>query len=879
VRPARTFARLLLRCYPRAFRDRFGAEFVAFAEARARETRPGAWALALVLDVARSAPAAHAHARAVRAPRLEAPPPENVMDTLRHDLRFALRTAVRRPGFAAVVALTLALGIGATAAIFSVVNAVLLQTLPWPAADRLVALDGETPNGPTGLSYPDFEALRAVRGFEEVGVIRGQSVNLTGVERPERLYGLFVSASTLRLLGAVPALGRTFTDAETEPATRAAVAILADETWRARFGADPSVVGRTITLNGQPFTVVGVAPKGLATPFGETEVWLPIAYYPNAGGLERGAQSLSAYARLKPGVSRATAAAQAASVARALAAQYPQSNAGLGVRVQDLKESLVGDARSPLRLLLAAVGVLLLIACLNVANLQLARAVGRQRETALRAAIGATGSRLARGLLAECLVLAALGGVLGLALGRGLLAVLVRTVGADLPAFGGVAMDARVLGVAALATVGAALLTAVAPVWRATRRGSAAAGLGARDSSAARGAARGRSALVVAQMALSVMLLATAGLLARSLAALRQVDPGFDPRDLLTLEFRLPPTKYDAPAKIAVTFERMLAEVRAAPGVSAAALVRAVPLGGNVERYPAAFDGRPMEDPARALSVHVNVVSEGYFATMRLPLRAGRDFDTHDAAGAPRVVVVNETLARRVWPGASALGRRVRLANWPDEWATVVGVAAGAKHTTLTEPVEPQVYVPYRQQPLIFTGVVARTAGDPEARAEAVRRAIWRVDPDQPVWRVRPMTAVLGDALGHARALARLTAAFALVALTLAAVGVFGVTSFLVAQRRREMGIRIALGARRAQVTTLVVGHGARLVAAALLLGGAGALATGRLVAGELYGVGPHDAATLAAVAAVLGVVALGACWLPARRAGRVDPRVTLGGE
>ncbi len=881
-----TLFRGALRCYPPEFRDRFGDEFVAFAEARREESAyHGAigalrfWG-ALALDVARSAPPARLRALGDRVSGVPhpSPPPDDRMGTLRSDLRLALRTLARRPGFTAVVAFTLALGIGANTAIFGIVDPVLFRPLPLPHAERLVVVQGiDADGGPSGVSYPEFVDLRAgVRAFEELGAMRAQSVNLTGVERPDRLYGMFATASVLRLVGAGAAVGRPLSDAETEFGTRAPVAMLSHDAWRARFGRDPGVVGRTVTLNGLPFTVIGVVDSAATVPaFGSPDVWLPLPYYPNAQGLERGDRSMALVGRLRGGVTLATADAQAAGVMRVEAERYPETNARTSARVAALKEYLVGDVRQPLALVMGAVGVLLLIACLNVANLQLARAIARARETATRAALGASRARLARQLLTESMVLAALGGALGVALGHALLALLVKTVGDALPPLvaGRFAIDARVLAAAAVATAGSGALAGLLPLWQASRGG--AFGLGARDASASREAMRGRSALVVGQMALSVVLLATAGLLAHSLLELRRVRPGFDPANLLTFEFRLPAAKYDAPEKIAGMFARTIESIRAVPGARSAALVRAVPFGGNMETAPTAFDGRAVDDPAHALAVHVNVVSDGYFATIGLPLRLGRDFDARDDARAPMVAVVSEELARRAWPGQSPLGRRLRAEGWP-EWATVVGVVAGAKHLTLAEALRPQVYVHFRQRPLIFTSVVVRTTGDPMALAESVRRAVWRVDPDQPMWKVRSMETMLAGSVGGARALAAVTTTFALAALALAAVGVFGVMSFAVAQRRRELGIRLALGARAAQVTAMVVRHGLRLTAVALTLGLAGALGAGRLLAGQLYGVSPTDPATLAAVAGVLALVMVLACWVPARRAGRVDPKASL---
>ncbi|MFL5580800.1 MAG: ABC transporter permease [Gemmatimonadaceae bacterium] len=875
----RAVLRLLLRAYSPTFRERFGEEFVAFALARRAEARGrplGAlrfWA-ALAADVARTAPAERVEARRTPTPQ---GPAEDTVVTFVNDLHFAARAMRRRPGFTAVVAATLALGIGATTAVFSVVNAVLLQRLPWPHAERMVAISGQSPEGSdVGMSYPDYLLVRdGAAAFELVGATRNQSVTLAGVERPDRLTGAFATATALRLFGATVAVGRAFTDAESEIATRAPVAVLSHEAWATRFGSDPTIVGRAVRFNGLPFTIVGVTGPNVQTPSGSPDVWLPLPYYPNAGGLERGDRSMFVVGRLRPRATLLAAREQTDAILRRAAAEFPETNRGIGGSVTDLKELIVGGARPSLVVVLAAVATLLLIACLNVANLQLARAVAREREIAVRAALGASASRIVRQLLTESLAMAVLGGALGLALGAVLLRVLVRGAAASLPAFGEIRLDGRALAASVIATLLAGAVAGLLPAWRATR--ARLGGLGARGS-VGRGAMRARRALVVGQTALSVVLLAVAGLLGRSLVALQQVRPGFEASHLLTFQFRLPATKYDSPEKISRMFERTLGELRAIPGVTGAALVRGAPFDQGASRIAAAFDGRPLDDPARALQVDVNIVSDGYFATMGMPLRAGRDLSPRDDARAPMAVVVNEELARRVWPGASPIGRRMKVEEW-DDWATVVGVVPAAKQLSLGEPVRPQAYISFRQRPLIFTSALLRTAGEPLAMAEAARRAVWRVDPDQATWRFRDVEQSVASSVGGARALAALTSTFALVALALAAIGVFGVMSFMVAQRRREIGIRLALGARRGQIAGMVVRQGLGLTALALALGLAGAVAAGRALASQLYGVGPRDPLALGGVTALLALVSLLACWLPARRAARVDPRASLQAE
>ena len=803
------------------------------------------------------------------------------MDVLRQDVRYAVRALRRRPGFAIVAILTLALGIGANTAIFSVVNAVLLRPLPWPHADRLTVVRqtraGEPERGAPYLEFLDWR--REVASFERLGVIRGQSVNLTGGDMPDRLIGSFATAAALDVLGATAAHGRLFAAAETELPTRQPVAVVSDAAWRTRFGARADVVGSTLVLNGQPFTVVGILRPAFEAPFGTPDVWLPIGYYPNAGDLEtRGRSGVLVIGRLAPGATLAGAQAELDVVSRRLAAELPATHASLGADVEPLEDQVVGDARAPLAIVLAAVVTVLLIACANLANLQLARAAGRRRELSVRAALGAARTRLMRQMLTESLLLAAVGGGAGL-----LLAVWgARALGAlaaeSLPVYGAVAIDGPVLLFALGATLLAGLLSGVAPAWqhsRAEAQGTLAVrgvGGGARAGRARPGL---RDVLVMAQVALCVVLLVSAGLLGRSLAALSRAQPGFDARHVLTLQFRLPPAKYTNEAQIADMFARTLAEVRAVPGVERAALVRATPLNGNGDQQPYLASGQP---EVRDLpTLQLNLVSDGYFETMAIPRLAGRDFTAQDRAGALPVAIVNARLARRAWPGTSAIGQRLRVGDAEGgTWATVVGVVGDTRHFALGEEPLEQAYLPTLQRPLIFTEVVVRTSGAPLDVADAVRRAVWRVDRDQPVWGVRALDAVIARSLGAPRATMGLTVSFALLALLLAAVGVYGVTSYVVARRTHEVGIRMALGAPGAQVLRMVVRQGMTTIVIALAIGLAASAATTRLLASQLYGVGARDPMTFAAVPLLLAAVALVACWIPARRASRVDPIVAL---
>jgi len=882
--------RTLLRLYPPAFRERFEEEMVEFYKARREEQRHryGARGSArlwmhLIADIALNAPRQllralwPATARELPWASPDYPHESHPMDTLRQDLRYALRSLARHPAFAVVAALTLALGIGANTAIFSVVDAVLLRPLPWPDHERLVAVYGTRgQNLQGGVAYLDFRDWRDQSvAFEELGVVRGQSINFTGGETPERLSGLFVTASTFRLLGASPLQGRLFTDIETEVATKEPVAVVNEALWRTRFGSRPEMVGQTLVLNGQPFTVVGIMRPGFVAPFGTPDVWLPVGYYPNRGDLElRGRGGVSVFGKLKQDVAVARAQSDLDAIAARLAEVHAPTNAGVGVNVQPLTEQIVGQARTPLFVVLASVATVLLIACANVANLQLARATARRREMSVRAALGAGPKRLMRQLLTESLVLSLVGGVAGMGiayLGVRWFALVVPDL---LPVYGQIALSQSVLVFAGLVTLGTGIVFGIAPAWQATRAR-------VQDTLTVRGDSgtsrlRTHNALVVGQIALCVVLLVSAGLLTRSLVALARVKPGFDVEQLLTLQFRLPPTKYDSEEKIADMFKRTIAEVRGVPGVQSAALVRATPLNGNGETFPYRIEGSADTEADKLPSAHGNVVSPGYFETTRIPRMVGRDFTSDDRLTTMPVAIVNEQLARKIDPGGSAIGQRIRLGADSPTWLTIVGVVGNAKHFRLSEAQIDQVYVPFTQRPLIFTEIVARTTGDPMSVANAVREAIWRVDRDQPVWRVRPVALSIENQLGSRKFMMRLLMSFAILALLLATIGVYGVMSYAVARRTQEMGVRMALGARGAQVVGMVLRQGMRTIVIAIIIGLVASFAATRVLETQLFGVEPTDPLTFAAVPVVLALVALAACYLPARRASRVDPVVAL---
>jgi putative ABC transport system permease protein len=807
------------------------------------------------------------------------------MDKLLQDLRYGVRTLGERPGFTAVAVLTIALGVGGTTAMFSVVDALLLRPLPYPESDELVMVWTRTPGGPSAAAaWPEMVDWREQsHAFADIAAWRGQSVNLTGGGEPERVVGAFVSDRFFPLLGARPALGRTFSAAESDPATVQPVAVLGHGLWRRRFGSDPAILGRSLVLNGQSHTVVGVLGPdfdGGNAPangwFMGADVFLPVPYFPNKKGLARGETEILVIGRLRPGVDLGAARTDLSLVARRLEQAYPETHAGRGVEIVPLQEQIVGSMRPALLVLLGAVVLVLLIACANVANLLLALASRRRREMAVRAALGAGRTRLLRQLLTESALLAAIGGGLGLLVGHWGLWLLVAAAPAGLlPAT--VAIDARVLeftlALTAATGVGFGLLPAIqasradleSVLKQAGRGGSGAAGH------------RFRDALVVAEVTLSLVLLVGAGLLLRSARALQRAEPGFRTDHLLTAEFRLPPAKYPEPRMIAAFFRQTLERLRAVPGIESAALVRAVPFSGNGGATTYQVEGQPEPAKGREPIAQLNLASPGYFRTMGIPQLKGRDFDEHDAADVPPVAIVNDTMARQLWPAMDPLGRRLRLRE--AGWVTVVGVVGDVRHSGLSEPSQPQVYMTHEQDARIFACVVARTASDPMAMAAPMRAAVWSVDKDQPVWKVRSMEELVTGSRATARAMSLLVGVFAAVAVALSAVGIYGVMSYAVSQRTREIGIRMALGAASGRVMSLVVGRALALTGVAIALGAAGAAALARLLRTLLFGVGPADPPTFVAAAAALAAVGALAAYVPAWRAARIDPVRALAEE
>lgn len=807
-------------------------------------------------------------------------------DKLLQDARYALRLWRRRPAFAAVAIATLALGVGANTAMFSIVNAVLLRPLPYPDADRLVSVWGRTTQFPRGLlSYPEYEEIRGQSGtLQTIGLFLPQSVNLTGASEPQRLVGIFATGSFFETLGLKAERGRLYTEEESAPGSVKPVVVITRQLWRQRFNDDPAAIGSTLVLNGNALTIVGV----LQPPFNPDEaagggyfiggdLFLPAALWPAPRGLVQAGPVMLGIGRVKAGVNRSTAAADLDVIGRRLLAADPRTQNGRSLALEPAQETVVGTSRPALLLLFASVGVVLLIACVNVSHLLLARAMDRQKEIALRAALGASRSAVTRQLAVEAVLMAAAASGVGFGLGRWALSGLAWLRPPSVPIPAQVPLDWSVLLFTGATSVVVAMLCVVAPALRTTRPDiSRVLQAGARRASAS--GRRTRDALVVAEMAMSVALVALSVLLIQSLLAVQNAPLGFDPADVFTLQFRLPQTKYATPQDIARFFKSAIEHVRAVPGVQSAALVRAVPFSGNGGTTGYLVEGQPAVEPGAMPQARLHFVTPDYFKTLKIPLIKGRDFTDRDDLTAPLVAVVNETFARRSWPDQDAIGKRFTSPDAPAP-LTVVGVVGDTKHYTATEPAVPQMYVAHYQVPLIFSSLVARTTVPPMSITNEVRRAIWAVDKDQPVWSIYSLQTAVERTQGESRFLALLLGIFAGVALLLAGVGVYGMTSYGVAQRTHEIGIRLALGASAGRVRREVVGRGVRLTLVAVAVGLAGAVLVGRFANAVLFGVTPTDPAALAGAAGALALVALAATYLPARRASRVDPMVALAEE
>jgi putative ABC transport system permease protein len=796
-----------------------------------------------------------------------------------HDLRFALRQLAKSPGFTLVAVLTLALGIGANTAIFSLVQSVLLRPLPYPEPARLLVLwEDEIAFPGASIAWPDLQDWqRDNTAFTALGGYRRDNFTLTGAGEPEMLLGGRVSAALFPAIGLPPLLGRTFTADEDQPGAPALV-VLRHSLWQRRFGGDPAVIGRTITLNGEPSTVIGVMPPEFASPT-RVEFMTQLARVSaNPGWQERGNHpGIYAIGRMKPGFTAATALADLKRISARISKDHPDSSTGVTAGGQVLLENAVGNYRAGLWLLLGAVATVLLIACANLANLLLARSTAREAEFAVRAALGASRWRLVRQLFVESLVLAVAGGVLGVVLAtwaHGGIAALSPGVAR----FQQAEINGTVLAATAAISLVTALIFGLWPAWRSASPDlRSALQSGGRTGSSGGRAARARELLIVAEVALTLMLLVGAGLLLRSFARMQTANLGFETRGILTARLALPEKSYANDEQLRIFNDRLLDRMRALPGVTQAELATHSPLntGWQTSFHP---EGRPPNPPGQNPLAEMNVVSDGYFRTLGIPLLRGRAFGPDDSPKSPRSAIIDQAFADKYWPGADALGQKMTLGG--DQITTVIGIVPTLKvYGYASEPTMVQAYLSARQDAPREFQLLVRTAGDPAALTAAVRRAVADVDPNQPVYDVRTLGERVEGTFATARLHTFLLAIFAGLAVLLAAVGLYGVLAYQVNCRTREFGIRLALGALPAQVMALVLRRGLQLFALGLILGLAGALALGRVLASLLYRTSALDPAVFLGVALLLALISLFACWLPARRATRIDPITALRAE
>ena len=803
------------------------------------------------------------------------------MDTFLNDIRYALRNLLKRPAFTLVAAITLALGIGANTAIFSSVYALLLKPLPFPELERVVTVwatypsKGVVRNEVAMANYLDWRAQN--QSFEQVGLYTWWTANLTGVGSPERIQGMVVTANFFDALGVKPIMGRTFTEEENQPG-KGAVVILTHNTWQRRFGGDPNILGKTITLDSAASTVIGVMPEKFSYP-ANAEIYSPIAITPRMAA-NRQFNSYYVVGRLKPGASVQSAQADIDNITARLEQQYPETNTGSRATVFPIVADTVRKYETGLWIGMAAVGFVLLIACANVANLMLARASGRQKEIALRAALGASRWRIVRQLLIESSIVALFGGALG---------ILVAVWGIDAlqaanpgdaakfaPGWHELGINFTVLIFTIALSLFSGVLFGLAPALQVSKPNlNDALKEGSRQSSGQ--SHRLRSSLVVVEVALSLVLLVGAGLFFRSFVTLFSTDPGFNPENVLTMSLILPTSKYTDEPKRAAFFADLIQRVKATAGVESAAAVNFLPLGGSNASDAYLVEGEAKPAPGNENLGGYRVCTPDYFSTMQIPVLKGRAFTEQDKAGAPPVIIVNETLARKHWPGQDAVGKRMRFDAALDKapWMEVVGVINDVKHE-LTLEVKPEFYLPYEQDIWRSMVVVARTSVDPASVAGAIRQNVWAIDKDQPVFDVRSMQEVRSLSVGLQQFNSWMIGIFAAVALLLASIGIYGVMSFAVTQRTREIGIRMALGARKTDVLRLVVANGMKLAFLGLAIGLVASWFLTRFISSLLFGVEPTDPLTFSAVSLCLLAAAFLACYLPARRATKVDPLEAL---
>ncbi len=800
------------------------------------------------------------------------------MQTLFQDLRYGARMLWKQPGFTLIAVITLALGIGGNTAIFSVVNTVLLRPLPYEDPDRLVVIqETRLPQFPQFSVAPgnflDWQKQQTT--FTQIEAYTGIPFNLTGMAEPERLRGVRMTAGLLPMLGVKPALGRDFLAEEDQPGKNNAV-ILSHDLWERRFGGDPNVIGRTLTLNGFSRTVIGIMPASMKFPSPEVQIWSLMAFS-DQERQNHGGHYISVLGRLKPGTAIEQALAEMKAIAGRLEQQFPGSNTGWSVKLTKLHELTVGDARPALLMLFGAVTLVLLIACADVANLLLARAASRQKEVTIRSALGAGRLRLMRQLLTESMVLALIGGLVGLLIAQLGTSLLPRLAPDAIPRIQEIGIDGRALYFTLAITLLTGVIFGIAPAWQAARPDlNETLKEGGRGGTAGRRGRRLRKLLIVAEVALALVLLLGSGLLIKSFWRLLQVNPGFNTSNALTVGIDLPGRKYGENHQRSAFYNQLTQSLSTLPGVVAVGATQSMPIAGD---YILGFviQGRPPANPGESRSTNYYAVTPDYFKAMGITLIRGRLFTEREGPDAPRVALINETMAKRYFPNEDPLGKRIHVTNGPETFREIIGIVGDVKQYGLESETPVQTYVSFLQEPFFNSmNLVVRTSGDPLRLSEAVRGAVLNIDKDQPVARIRTLERIVTDSVADRRFSMLLLGLFAAVALILALVGLYGVMSYVVTQQTHEIGIRIALGAAVGDVLKLVIRQGMILVVSGVVIGLSASYALTRLMRNLLYGVGANDPLTYVVVVLLLVSVALLACWIPARRATKVDPLVAL---
>jgi len=804
------------------------------------------------------------------------------MRTLFQDIRYGLRMMAKNPGFTFFVVAVLALGIAANTAIFSIADPVLVRPLPYRQADRLVMVwedassYGFPRDTPAPGNFADWKARNQV--FEDMAASAfSGSFNLTGEGNPEEIPGDFVTANLFSVLGARPALGRDFSASDDVPGAPRVV-ILSQGLFLRRFGGDPQIIGKQLWLNYEKYDVVGVMPRGFQFPDRDPQLWAPVQFTP-AQLANHGNHHLQVVARLKPGVSLKVANANLAAIAKQLEQEHPSENAKVGAYAIPLREELAGKTRPALLVLIGAVCFVLLIACANVANLLLARASGRRREIAMRLTLGASRWRIARQLLTESLLLAALAGAAGLILSTFATQFLANLIPEGIAPMNGSGADSRVLAATVIISVGSGILFGILPALRVSRL-DLVTSLNQGGRSGIGSGRRLRDALVVSEVALAIVLLAGAALMLRSFEKLLHLDPGFRADHVLVVRTPLPRQKYEAFAPRVAFYSEVLARVARLPGVTAAGYTTWVPLTNSGGATGITLEGRPQPAPGEIPIPNCRIISDDYIRALGMKLIAGRVLDERDGTAAPPVALINQTMARNLWPGENAIGRRFKQGSYvePSPWITIVGIVGDVHQAGLDSPARPEMYLPYLQQDFGFEPqyLVVRTIGDPMRMADAVRQQVWAVDKEQPVAGAMPLEDLVDDTLAPRKTQAGLLGGFAVLALLLAALGIYAVLSFTVTQRTPEFGVRMALGAQPGDVLHMVLSQGARLFIFGAVSGLAAAFALSRTLEHLLYGVRATDPVSFALVTLLLSGVTFLACYFPARRAMRVDPIIAL---